>query len=209
MACGDAVLTVGSDPAGVEVRLSSAVLRCPDCGDRLAPWGHGRVRSVRERGRLRWRLRPRRARCSGCGATHILLPVSCLSRRADTVEVIGVALVAAGAGWGHRRVARLVDRAPSTVRGWLRRFEARAGPLRQGFTSLAVALEPAPVMPAPTGSEVGDAVAAIMATVRAVGSRWPDLLLSVSAWEVAAAISLGRLLAPRCTVESINTSRLW
>ncbi|MGH3619920.1 MAG: hypothetical protein ACRDQV_18165, partial [Pseudonocardiaceae bacterium] len=58
VACGDVVLTVGSDPAGVEVRLSSAQLRCPGCGDRLAPWGYARVRIVRGDGLVRWRLRP-------------------------------------------------------------------------------------------------------------------------------------------------------
>jgi hypothetical protein len=138
-----------------------------------------------------------------------LLPVSCLLRRADTVEVIGAALVAAGVGWGHRRIAWLIERAPSTVRGWLRRFAARAGPLREEFTALAVAVEPAPVMAAPTGSAVGDAVAAILAAGRAVRSRWPELPLSVSAWQVAAAISVGGLLAPTLTTEWINTSRLW
>jgi hypothetical protein len=138
-----------------------------------------------------------------------LLPVSCLVRRADAVEVIGAALVAAGAGWGHRRIAELVGRAASTVRGWLRRFEARAGPVRVGFTALAAALEPAPVMPQPAGSEVGDAVAAIMVTARAVWTRWPSLALTVSVWQVAAAVSCGRLLAPTLTVESINTSCLW
>ena len=209
MACGDAVLTVGSDPAGVEVRLSSAGLCCPGCGDRLAPWGHGRARSVRGQGQLRWRLRPRRARCSGCGVTHILLPVSCLLRRADAVEVIGAALVAAGAGWGHRRVAALVERAASTVRDWLRRFEARAGPVREGFTALAVGVEPSPVMPEPTGSEVGDAVAAIMTAGQAVRSRWLRSLLGVSVWWVASAVTSGRLLAPALSMESINTSRLW
>jgi hypothetical protein len=138
-----------------------------------------------------------------------LLPVSCLARRADAVEVIGAALVAAGAGWGHRRVAVLVERPAATVRGWLRRFEARAGPLREGFTALAAALQTAPVMPAPAGSGVGDAVAAIMVCVRAVWSRWPELLLTVSGWRVAAAVSSGRLLAPALTVEWINTSCLW
>ncbi|HEY6422477.1 MAG TPA: helix-turn-helix domain-containing protein [Pseudonocardiaceae bacterium] len=135
--------------------------------------------------------------------------MNCLLRRADSVEVIGSALVAAGAGWGHRRVARLVKRPASTVRNWLRRFDARAGPLRMWFTALAVALEPAPLMPQPAGSEVGDAVAAIMTAVRAVWSRWPDVLLSVSAWQIAAAITSGLLLAPTLAVESINTSRLW
>ncbi|HEX8760248.1 MAG TPA: hypothetical protein VF734_09805 [Pseudonocardiaceae bacterium] len=203
------MLTVGSDPAGVEVRLSSATLSCPGCSGRLVPWGHGRVRVVRGEGLVRWRLRPRRARCSGCGATHILLPVRCLLRRADAVEVIGAALVAAGAGWGHRRVAELVERPASTVRGWLRRFEARAGPVRAGFTALAVALEPAPVMPQPAGCEVGDAVAAIVVAARGVWVRWPALLLTVSVWQVAAAVTCGGLLAPKLTVEPINTSRLW
>lgn len=138
-----------------------------------------------------------------------MLPVGCLLRRADGVEVIGAALVAAGAGWGHRRVAALVERAASTVRGWLRRFEARAGPLREGFTALVVAVEPVPVMPEPTGSEVGDAVAAIMTAVRAIRSRWPRSLLSVSAWQVASAVTSGWLLAPTLSMESINTSRLW
>jgi hypothetical protein len=138
-----------------------------------------------------------------------LLPVGCLLRRADDVEVIGAALVAAGAGWGHRRVAVLVERAVSTVRGWLRRFEARAGPVREGFTALAVAVEPVPVMPEPTGSEMGDAVAAILNAVRVIRSRWPRSLVSVSAWQVASAITSGRLLAPALSTESINTSRLW
>lgn len=208
MACGDAVLTVGSDPAGVEVRLSSAELCCPGCGGRLAAWGHGRVRVVRGDGSVRWRLRPRRTRCAGCGVTHVLLPVSCLVRRADAVEVIGVALVAAAARWGHRRIAAMVGRPASTVRGWLRRFEARAGPVRASFTALACALEPAAVMPEPAGCAVGDAVAAIVLTARAAWARWPDLL-TVSAWQLVAAVTSGGLLAPKLTVESINTSRLW
>jgi len=58
------------------------------------PGAISRVRVVRADGSVRWRLRPRRARCAGCGVTHVLLPVSCLVRRADAVEVIGVALVA-------------------------------------------------------------------------------------------------------------------
>lgn len=139
----------------------------------------------------------------------MLLPVSCLLRRADAVEVIGSALVAAGAGWGHRRVARLVGRPAATVRGWLRRFDARAGPLREGFTALAAALEPAPVMPEPARSSVGDAVAAILTAARAVWSRWPQLRLTVSPWQLAAAVTSGRLLAPTLTIEWINTSRLW
>jgi hypothetical protein len=138
----------------------------------------------------------------------VLLPVSCLLRRADAVGVIGVALVAAGAGWGHHRIARLLNRPAATVRGWLRRFDARAGPLRVGFIALAVALTTAPVMPEPTGSGLGDAVAAVLTAARAVWSRWPALVSSVSAWQLACAVTSGQLLSPTLSMEWINTSRL-
>jgi hypothetical protein len=81
--------------------------------------------------------------------------------------------------------------------------------LREGFTAVAVALAPTPVMPEPTGSRVGDAVAAIVYAAREARSRWPELPLSVSAWQVAAAITSGGLLAPTMVLESINTSCLW
>jgi hypothetical protein len=42
-----------------------------------------------------------------------------------------------------------------------------------------------------------------------VWTRWPDLVLTVSVWQVASAVTSGRLLAPTLTLESINTSRLW
>jgi hypothetical protein len=139
----------------------------------------------------------------------VLLPVSCLLRRADAVEVIGAALRAAAAGGGHRRVAVLIERPASTVRGWLRRFEARAGPLRRAFTTLACSLDVDPRVPEPAESALADAVTAIVATARAVWTRWPDLVLTVSVWQVASAVTSGRLLAPTLTLESINTSRLW
>ena len=100
-----------------------------------------------------------------------MLPVSCLLRRADAVEVIGAALRAAAAGGGHRRVAVLIERPASTVRGWLRRFEARAGPLRRAFTTLACSLDVDPRVPEPAGSVLADAVTAIVATARAVWTR--------------------------------------
>jgi phenylpropionate dioxygenase-like ring-hydroxylating dioxygenase large terminal subunit len=67
------VLTVGKDVSEVERRLSAGVLACPGCGGRLRPWGHARARVLRgEGGAQRW-CRPRRARCIGCGGTHVLL----------------------------------------------------------------------------------------------------------------------------------------
>src|ERR1019366_965510 len=68
------------------------------------------------------RHRPRRASCTGCAKTHVLLAAAWLSRRGDAVSVIGSALLAKAAGAGHRQIAALLGRPACTVRGWLRRF---------------------------------------------------------------------------------------
>ena len=96
-------------------------------------------------------MRPRRGRCRGCGVTHVLLLVDALLRRADTVAVIGAALVAKAAGRGHRAIATRLGRPPSTVRGWLRRFGSRAEPVRAAFTALAVTLVVDAVLPESAG----------------------------------------------------------
>jgi hypothetical protein len=203
------MLTVGKSVFDVERRLSAGLLGCPGCGGRLGRWGYARPRVLRDDGEIRWRLRPRRAICARCGRTHVLLPVSCLARRADVVAVIGAALGQAAAGWGHRRIAERLGRPAGTVRGWLRRFAARAGPLRSAFTALLCDLDPDPVVPEPAGSPVADAVAAIVAAAAAVARRWARPVVAVSAWEVAAAVSSGRLLGSGTLIELINTSCLW
>src|SRR5262249_62223729 len=102
-------------------------------------WGLAGGGGWRGRGGRLTRLRPRRARCRSCRVTHVLLAVLALVRRADTVEVIGAALVAAARGGGFRSVAAGLGLPPSTVRGWLRRFCGRVGPVRVFFTALAAA----------------------------------------------------------------------
>jgi hypothetical protein len=156
----------------------------------------------------RVRLRPRRGWCAGCERTHVLLPLVGLARRADTAVVIGAGLQARARGVGTRVVAGLVGRPVATVRGWIRRFAARAEALRQMFTALLCALDPDPSELAPVGSVFADAVTAIGAAVAAVGRRW-GRARSVSVWEVAAAVTNGRLLAPVLPMEWINTSRPW
>jgi hypothetical protein len=203
------VLTVGKDAADVEELLSSGRLGCPGCGGRLRGWGHARRRVVRDAGAGRWQLRPRRARCAECGATHVLLPVSVLVRRADAAGVIGVALAGAAAGLGHRRVAERAGRPAATVRGWLRRFTARAQALRAAFTGVLCALDPDPLLPSPAGSPAADAVAAIVAAAAAAGRRWGGGVLALSPWELAAAVTGGRLLVPGLAVEVINTNCPW
>src|SRR5205807_9451912 len=79
-------------------------LACPGCSGVLAGWGYARARRVRGPAGV-VQVRPRRARCTGCEATHVLLPVGLLLRRADGVVVIGGAVVAQGGGGGWRGVA--------------------------------------------------------------------------------------------------------
>jgi hypothetical protein len=86
----------------------------------------------------------------------------------------------------------------------VRRFADRIEAVRGVFTVWLRALAPDPVMPEPAGSAWADAVTVIVATGRAAAGRW--VMLGVSVWEVAAAISGGRLLAPGWPPVSINTS---
>jgi hypothetical protein len=193
------VLMVGSDPVEVERRLCSGELACP-CGGGLRPWGHARDRTVHGVGVLR----PRRARCGTCRITHVLLAVSCLLRRADAAEVIGAGLAAKAAGVGHRRIATRLGRSATTVRGWLRAFARNAEGVRVVFTVLLIELDPL-TGPLPlAGSLLSDAVEAIGAAAGAARRRL-GVLGAVSAWQLASAVTGGRLLAPAGPGAPINT----
>ena len=194
------VVMVGRDRVEVDRRLCAGELVCP-CGGGLSPWGHARERAVRGVGVLR----PRRARCGACRVTHVLLAVSCLLRRADAVEVIGVALRAKASGEGHRPIAARLGRPASTVRGWLRAFAGNAERIRSVFTALLVELDPLTGSLAPAGSVSADAVEVVGAAAAAARRRL-GVMGAVSAWQLASAITRGRLLAPGDATESINTS---
>lgn len=181
---------VGTDALGVERALVAGELACPDCGDRLAPWGWARWRVVRRPGGDE-RRRPRRSRCAGCAGTHVLVSDDTLLRRRDAVDVIGQALMAKATGVGHRRAAALVGVPVSTVRGWLRRFARNAEAIRVWFTVLAHDLDPMLAPMAPTKTRLGDAVEAIAVAARAASLR----LGPVEPWRLASAVSRGRLLS--------------
>ena len=149
------MLTVNADRDAVERQLGGGELACPSCGGVVARWGHGAERRVRMLAGLDVRFCPRRARCRGCGATHVLLPAWCLARRADAGEVIGLALEAKAAGEGHRVIAGRLGRPASTVRGWLRAFTGRAEQVRSVFTALAASLLTDPPLPGPAGLAAG------------------------------------------------------
>ena len=201
------MLTVNADRDVVERQLGGGELACPSCGGVLARWGNGAERRVRLRtGPDVW-FCPRRARCRGCGATHVLLPAWCLARRADAGEVIGLALEAKAAGDGHRVIAARLGRPASTVRGWLRGFTARAEQVRSVFTALAASLVTDPPLPAAAGSPAADAVAAVAAAA-AAAARVPGAG-TVARWQLAAAVTCGLLLAPSWPPRVANMSWLW
>ena len=189
------MLTVNGDGGMVERQLADGELDCPGCGGGLGGWGRARPRRVRVAEGPDAVVVPRRSRCRECGATHVLLPAWCLSRRADEGAVIGAALQAAAAGGGHRTIAECLGRPASTVRGWLRRFAARAEAVRVFFTVLLARTSPDPVMPAAASGPVAAAVSAIAGAAMAVTERWP-LVGQVPVWAAASAASGGLLLAP-------------
>src|SRR5450756_289423 len=184
------MLMVDTDSVVVEARLLTGELACPSCGGVLRPWGHARWRFSR-RDTDTVRHRPRRASCTGCAKTHVLLSTAWLSRRGDAVSVIGSALLAKAAGAGHRRIAAALGRPPSTVRGWLRRFGARAEQVRVLFTRLLYRLDPQAGPLVPRESVFADALEALgragAAGVRRLGPRPP--------WEFASWATGGLLLA--------------
>lgn len=188
------MVTVEADVDAVERRLAAGELNCPACAGVLAGWGHARPRQLRGPGGT-LQLCPRRSRCTGCGMTHVLLPVTALLRRAGTAAVIVSALAAkAVRREGFRQIAAALARPAETVRGWLRRFAERALAVRSTFTVWLRAVDADPVMPEPAGGVFADAVRAIAAVATAVAHRF--VLPEVSLSEVVVAVSGGKLLTP-------------
>lgn len=193
---GGIVVIVENDSTKVETDLAAGTVCCPACGGTLARWSFARRRTLRGEGEV-ITLHPRRGRCRSCGKTQVLMPDVALGRRVDAVAVIGRALTAAAAGVGHRKVAARVDRPPSTVRGWLRRFVAGAAGLAAHFTAWAHALDPNLGAIRPGGSPTADALEAIGVAARAASLR----LGARPAWSWVSALTAGRLLA--------NTNTPW
>ena len=166
----------------------SGVLGC------AGPVGPCPRRRVRDTDGGLW-IVPRRSRCTGCGVTHVLLPVVLLVRRADTAAVIGAGLTAKATGAGHRLIAALLGRPRGDGAGLAAAFRrpGRAGP--RGVHPLVPGAGPG--SGAARAGRVGvgrrhrrDRLAA----AAAVGARFG--IGEVPVWQVATAISAARLLLP-------------
>lgn len=190
------MVTVEVDPVRVESRLAGGELSCPSCPNGvLAGWGFARCRRVVGLGD--W-VRPRRSRCRGCAATHVLLPVSLLLRRAYAAEVVWAALEAKATGDGHRRIAAAMGIPACTVRRWLSVMGRRVEAVRRWFLGVAVRVGVDVSIPPATATAVGDALAAVGAARAAIVSRFgaEQVVGAVTVVGVAVACSGGRLLSP-------------
>ena len=194
--CAEAsLLTVEADQRRVESRLVAGRIECPNCARALRPWGWAQSRGVRGLAGL---LRPRRGRCPGCLVTHVLLPLTVLARRAYAGEVIGAALTARAGGSGHRGIALVLEVPAATVRGWLRVAALRLEVVRLHLLQVVARAGVDRAVPKALGSPWRDLLAALGAATAAVTGRFGPVgvLGPVTAWQVAAACSGGRLLAP-------------
>jgi hypothetical protein len=180
------------DPQQAQADLSAALLRCPGCTGPLRPWGFARVRSLRS-GCGPVTLRPRRARCSGCAVTHVLLPARAPARRAHTIELIGLALLASARGDSARTISAELAVPADTIRGWVRRATGRAGWLYAQGTIAGHSYDPMLPAAVPGRSALAEALdalaAAAAAVVRLLGPLGPP-------WQIIAMIARGQLLAP-------------
>lgn len=100
--------------------------------------------------------------------------------------------MAKATGLGHRPVAIALGGPPSTVRGWLRRFGARAEDVRVLFTGLLLALDPEAGSLVARASVFADAVEVVGRAAAAAVVR----LSPVGPWEFASRATGGLLLAP-------------
>lgn len=188
------MLTVNHDASSVESDLLHGRLACPGCRGRLRPWGWARERRIRHGIGTGKELRshcPRRARCTGCSGTHVLLGVELAARRADTAEVIAAALEAkTSTGAGHRPIAALLDRPASTVRGWLRGFAVSGSAIATAFTALVHrdGADPARLWPAPAPTPAGAALAAVTAYASVLAERFA---VAVLPWQTAGLLAAG------------------
>lgn len=206
------MLTVSDDAVSVELDLFAGRVACPGCGGRLHPWGRARARVIREGLGTDWEgrdLQPRRARCGDCRATHVLLEVRLAVRRADAADVIAAAVEAKTAlGWGHRRIAAGFGRPVSTVRGWLRAFQASAAAISDQFTGLLVRDAPDAVVlwPTPAGTAMGEALAVLMAYAEGLARRFAATV-TVTWVQAGIAMSNGRLFCRSFWADVRNTNR--
>ncbi|WP_128378510.1 DUF6431 domain-containing protein [Streptomyces cavernae] len=186
-----------ADAVAARRALARRILRCPDCGAALKPWGRARPRTVRDLGGGLVTARPDRARCTACRRTHVVLDAGLLPRRAYTVAFLGQALAGAARGHGHRQIAAELGAPEGTVRGWLRRARRTAEELRWIGVQAVVVLDPDALPTADRGDPLAHAIEALVAAAVAARRRFGHGPREI--WPRIALLTRGRLLAPSPT----------
>jgi hypothetical protein len=161
--------------------------RCPSCGHRWVIFDGWWTRQTRG-----GPVDIHRVLCTGvgCGRSHSCWPDVLVGRRVDLAVVIGAALEAKAAGWGHRRIGVRLGVPAATVRGWLRRFAAVADGLTRRLLVVAADADPAVRAP-PAGPPLGVAVAAVGVAAAAMTSLSGE---PVDRWNFAVRVTAGALL---------------
>jgi len=163
---------------------------CPLCSGPTPSWS-GYERHLRdERDRLIWIPR---VRCAACGKTQALLPWFVVPGRWDVIEVIGRALQMFAEGCGHRRIAEVLARPETTVRGWCRRWRRVAIAMGRELLAKAVSwgwsgweVPSSPLLPC-------------LAAMEALSGQWSRRHGPVWSWRLANLITGGRLLSTNTT----------
>lgn len=112
----------------------------------------------------------------------------------DLASAIGLALVMAAAGRGHRPVAAAAGVPETTARGWLRRLRARAAWLRMWFARLAWELGGQTARAPPSGEVLAWLLEAITAAHTAARERL-GAGVAACVWSFSSAASGGRWLS--------------
>lgn len=176
--------------------LAAGELRCsaPGCDGRLGPWGSARERSVRIADGTYRRVTPRRGRCRACGRTQVLASTATFPRRADCAQTVGKALLAALDGFSHRRIAEVVDRPHTTVRGWIRRAQLNADRVWSHALRWALTLDPSVE---PFSSKPAQPLEAMVEAIGHAVAAWTRRLgPAAEPWHVAVLVTGALVLAP-------------
>jgi len=180
------------DTAAARIALARRKLGCPGCGQPLRLWGHARERSVRDLDSELVRVRPDRALCTGCKATHVVLDAGLLPRRAYAAGLIGQALAAAALGSGHRRIAGDLSVPAGTVRSWIRAARQSAVQLRVTGIRAVLASGHDELLSWTRTDELGAALEHLAAAALVLGRRHG--LEHTSWWARINVLTRGRLL---------------
>ena len=195
------MLSVGPDPVLVERSLVSGELACPECGERLAPWGHAAPRFVRETAESGAADPAAAGDLLGCGRVR---PLACAVAAVLPGPAGGCGGGdlggAAGAGGGAGLAADHRGGGPPGVDGAglavpvRRRTPSRSGWRSRGWNAAAAGGADLDRL-VPAGGPVADAVAQIGAACAAVRRAAGSAVFAVSAAQMVAACSGGWLLA--------------